>query len=371
LIGYSRADLGLGQSIRYVAKALKQVNFPFLVRSFNVKLKANQTNSSLEELEAHFCKYPINLIAINPDMIYQIPMKIQYSEWARRYNIAHWFWELEKFPQAWHYCLPMIDEIWVNTEFNAAIMRQVHSTVIKIPFAVEFPTPDNRLNRKFFGLPDEQFLFINTFDFNSSVQRKNPLATIEAFQKAFQNVSTPVGLIVKSNNGHQHPHALKNLRDKANNDPRIIFIDEYLPTENMLGLLNCADCYISLHRSEGLGLGLAESMYLGKPVIATAYSGNMEFMNEHNSFLIPYKLITVNENDYPHNKNQFWADPDHHQAVKAMQIIFQKPEFRLRIAEQSYRDMRRYYSFSVMGKAIEPAIRPLGYDWKIGIALIT
>lgn len=359
LIGYSRGDLGLGQSLRYIARALKKINFPFLVRSFQVNLKASQSNLSLEDSEAAFCQYPINLITINPDMIYQIPLKLRYAEWARRYNIAHWFWELEQFPQAWRYCLPMVDEIWVHTEFNAATMRQVHSQVIKIPFAVEFPAPDTHFNRQFFNLPADHFLFITTFDFNSSVERKNPAATIEAFQKAFPDLSIPVGLILKSSNGHQHPPDLNKLREQSHHDPRIIFMDEYLPTATMRGLLNCADCYVSLHRSEGLGLGMAESMYLGKPVIATAYSGNMEFMNTQNAYLIPYKLIPVRDSDYPHHENQFWADADVIAASEAMMAVFQDPATRLKIAQQAQQDMRTHHSFLVMGDAIAKRIEKI------------
>lgn len=357
LIGYHRGDLGLGQSLRYVAQVLQKIDFPFLVRSFQVTLKTSQNDHSLDAHEANYCQYPINLIAINPDMIYRIPLQLGYREWGQRYNIAHWFWELETFPSAWRYCLPLIDEIWVHTEFNALTMRQEHRSVVKIPFAVEFPTPAAHFNRQFFQLPENTCLFLCTFDFNSSLSRKNPKATIEAFLRAFPDPDAPVGLIVKSGNGHQHPQALQALRERANNDPRILFLDNHLPTESMRGLLNCADCYVSLHRSEGLGLGMAESMYLSKPVIATAYSGNLEFMNADNACLIPYQLIPVQENDYPHHVDQFWADADIPAAAQAMAKIFAEPAFRLQLGEQAHQYMRAHHSFSIMGEAIQRRLK--------------
>ena len=141
---------------------------------------------------------------------------------------------------------------------------------------------------------------------------------------------------------------------------RILFLDRQLSTEEIRGLLNCSNCYVSLHRSEGLGIGMAESMYLGKPVIATAYSGNMEFMNARNASLVDYKLIPLEENDYPNYKNQVWADASSIDAAEKMQKMVNDPAWRNAIAKQGQQDILTHHSFKVMGDAIDRRLTEIG-----------
>jgi len=352
LIGYYRADLGLGEALRYLAHSLQCAHIPFLVRKFSPKLRASQSNTSLLAYEAAFCSHPINCLVINPDLLRRLPQWFKHAEWAQRYNIAYWFWELERFPKAWEYALPVINEIWVNTEFNANTMRTVHPRVTKIPFAIEFASPSPRLNRAYFGLPQNTTLFLNSFDFHSSVERKNPQATIAAFLQAFPNRDTPVTLLIKSTNGLAHQEKFNALKKLAQQDARILFLDRQLGEEEKHALLKVADCYVSLHRSEGLGLGLAESMYLGKAVIGTNYSGNVEFMNSHNSALIDYTLVPVEPGQYPHATGQVWAQANIEHAVAMMQKMVRDPSWRNALGAQAALDMRTNHSFAVMGQAI-------------------
>lgn len=359
LIGYYQGDLGLGDALRYIAQTIKKANIPFLVRRLHTRLIKSQNNSLLNPYISSYCKYPINCITINPDALYLLPLWIKYSEWAKKYNIAYWFWELEKFPQEWRYALPIIDEIWVNTEFVANAMRQAHSRVIKIPFAIEFEKPSIQFSRKYFHLPEQGFLFLTVFDFHSAVIRKNPQAAVKAFLRAFNNNNSNAFLILKSINGQRHPEAFANLKSIAQNDHRILFIDEQLDTQEIRGLMQCADCYVSLHRSEGLGLGMAESMYLGKPVIATAYSGNLEYMNAQTACLISYQEITVGPNEYPFSKQQKWADPDIQEAVNAMQKMYSNNAYREQLGANAHAYMLTHHSFAVVGQAISQRLEQL------------
>ena len=352
LIGYYRGDLGLGEAMRYIAKAIKDASIPFVVRKFQAQMLSSQNNQTLDPFLSPYCKYPINCIAINPDLIYRLPTWVTFSEWSHRYNVAYWFWELENFPQEWRYAIPLVDEIWVNTEFIANAMRQAHPRVIKIPFAVEFEVPSSQFTKPYFDLPENGFLFLCTFDFQSSVARKNPKATIEAFLAAFRPQDNNVFLVVKSINAHLHPQIFHQLELVAKKDSRILFMDRQLNSEEMRGLLNCADCYVSLHRSEGLGLGMAESMFLGKPVIATAYSGNLEFMNGENACLIPYTEVALQDGDYLYAKNQVWANPNIQVAAQTMRKIFNNSEFRFELGANARRYMLEHHSFPVMDTAI-------------------
>ena len=176
---------------------------------------------------------------------------------------------------------------------------------------------------------------------------------------AFKNNVFNTFLILKSINGHLHAKAFAELKSIANNDSRLLFIDEQLSTEEIRGLMQCADCYVSLHRSEGLGLGMAESMYLGKPVIATAYSGNLEFMNAQTACLIPYQEIAVGHNEYLFSTQQKWADPDIQEAATAMQKMYSDRDYRNNLGKNAQVYMHRFHSFAVMGKAISQRLEQL------------
>ena len=364
LIGYYQGDLGLGEALRYIAKAIERASIPFLVRRFQAPLQSSQNNHSLHSFLAPYCEYPINCIAINPDLLYLIPKWVSFSEWARRYNIGYWFWELENFPDKWLYAIPLIDEVWVNSEFMASTMRKVHPQVVKIPFAVEFQTPSNKFTKEYFDLPKDSFVFLTSFDFQSSVARKNPQAAIDAFLEAFPLPNNNSYIVIKSINGHLHPQAFQQLELQTSNHPHILLMDRQLSSEEMRGLLLCVDCYVSLHRSEGLGLGMAEAMYLGKPVIATAYSGNLEFMNQENACLVSYSKIEVSDGEYLDQKNQVWADPNIHEASQYMQKIFNDLEFRTQLGNAAQKWMREHHSFSVMGNAIADRLRKISLGSK-------
>lgn len=362
LIGYANADMGLGEALRNTALALQDVDTPFLVRKLDVPLLNRQQNRSLDPYVVDYCDYAINLIGINPDLLYRIPLWLGYGEWARRYNVGYWFWELANFPLQWRYACHIVDEVWVNTEFVADSVRQVHNRVFKIPFAVAFDAPDVRFNRQYFNLPESGFVFLFSYDFNSSAIRKNPQAVVEAFRRAFSDPVVSACLVVKSMNGDQNPEALAELKASLRDDSRITFVDDYLSTDEMRGLLNTADAYVSLHRAEGLGLGMAESMYLGKPVIATAYSGNMEFMSADNACLVPFTLTPVNPGEYPYNSGQVWADPDTAAAAAWMVRLANEPALSGEVGARAAAYMRQYHSREVMGCAIKERIAQLSAE---------
>ena len=202
-----------------------------------------------------------------------------------------------------------------------------------------------------FSLPEHRFLF--TFDFNSFSARKNPLATIEAFSRAFPAGDGRVGLVIKYAQGYRYPEKVRMLETLAANDPRVVLLDRLLSREDTFGLQSVCDAYISLHRSEGLGLGMAECMALGKPVIATAYSGNLEFMRRDNSCLVDFTLIPVKPGDYLYYEpGWMWADPDIDQAAQYMVRLLDDPDYRNRIAERAASDIATRCNDEVVGAAI-------------------
>jgi glycosyltransferase involved in cell wall biosynthesis len=171
-------------------------------------------------------------------------------------------------------------------------------------------------------------VFLSVFDFHSYLSRKNPWAVIRSFRQAFARGDEPVTLIMKSINGHQAPQLMATLAEAAQADPRIRFMDAFMPHRELMALMNQCDVLVSLHRSEGFGQGLAEAMLLGKPVVATAYSGNLDFMTEDNSVLVSARLVPLGADDYPYGQGQFWAEPNEHEAAVAMATLASNPSLR-------------------------------------------
>ena len=170
-----------------------------------------------------------------------------------------------------------------------------------------------------------------------------------------------VGLVIKSTNGRHEPERMRALKDLINGDERIIIKDGYLTRDQMYGLENVVDAFVSLHRSEGLGLGLAESMYLGKPVIGTAYSGNLEFMNHENSCLVDYELIAVRKGDYLYDDERFrWADPDIDHAAHYMSRLVDDAVFRHGIASRGQHDVRSKFTPAATATLMRRRLLELG-----------
>jgi hypothetical protein len=164
-------------------------------------------------------------------------------------------------------------------------------------------------------------MFLFMFDFFSILERKNPLGLIRAFRQAFASGEGPT-LVLKTINGGKRLNDLERLRASAADRPDILVIDEYYTSEQKNALLGLCDCYVSLHRSEGLGLTMAEAMGLGKPVIATGYSGNLHFMTGENSYLVDYAMSSVPADCYPYPKGSVWADPNLEHAAELMCRVY-------------------------------------------------
>jgi glycosyltransferase involved in cell wall biosynthesis len=267
--------------------------------------------------------------------------------------IGYWYWEIDAFPERWRPALDAVDEIWVASEYVAGIVRRATGKpVIRIPHAFDVAL-SRRYSRSEFSLPDGKFLFLLTFDFHSFVERKNPLAAIEAFTRAFPQGDDPAALVVKCMQGYRFPQQLDLLRHLAAKDPRILVVDRVLSRDQATGLQSVCDAYVSLHRAEGLGLGMAECMAQGKPVIGTAYSGNLDFMRADNSCLVDYTLIPVRPGDYvDYEPGWLWADPDIDHAARYMRRLVEDPDYRLGLGQRAAAAMRNGYSHGKAGAAI-------------------
>lgn len=342
LSGLSNKTLGLSVTYKMLSSAISQSKIKSKVNYNNFELHIKKNAYDNRKHNKRF-SYDYNIFSVNPDILYKFVLNNSLSSWTKKYNIGFWFWELEKFPISWLYSFKIVDEVWVNTDFVKNSIKKYFKNTIKIPFFVNLSSYKLINIRKDFGLNSSSFIFLFSFDYLSSFHRKNPIAVIESFLMTFKT-NQNVKLIIKSINS-LHDRDNHNLLIKyAKNCKNILFYDQDLSDDVMKNLLYSVDCYISLHRSEGLGLGIAESMAMGKPVIATAYSGNLEFMNSENSLLVKYKLIKVRKNQYFSHINQFWAEPSIKDASKKMELIFSDKKLRDSLSKNAKLYMKKNHS---------------------------
>jgi glycosyltransferase involved in cell wall biosynthesis len=359
VLGYACGEFGIAETARSYARALQQADYPFLIFNFDVGDASRQQDRSMEQYFSDTLRYAVNAFFINADQMPIARSVLGRKAFAGRYNIGYWLWELEKFPHDWRRAFDLVDEVWAPTSFvRDAIAAASAKPVLRMPMPVDFDAPAS-MGRNTFGLPHEEFIFLFSYDFNSFAARKNPEAVIAAFRQAFADGARGVRLLVKSTNGGRFPEKLAALQRSMADDPRIEVRDGFLSREEMFGLQNAIDCYVSLHRSEGFGLGMAECMYLGKPVIATGYSGNLDFMNRDNSLLVDYRMVPLRNGDYPYWKGQQWADADAAHAARLMRQVFDDRELARRIGAAAATSIRCSNSKAACGAAVTERLREI------------
>ncbi len=344
VFGFIRGQFGLGESVRMYSRALISAGCRVALHDIDLGLPHGWNDYSLDAYMDDEAKHRTCIIFINPDFLGPALDKIGRERLAGKYIIACWFWELERVPDSWLRALDNVDAIMVASSFiEAAFRRVTDKPILRVPLPLS-AVPDSGLQRGDFGLDEECFVFLTTFDFNSFIARKNPFAVIAAFREAFPVSRNDVRLVVKSSNGHWHDEGMRALLVATGGDSRIIVRDEVIDRAHVCALQRCCDAYVSLHRAEGFGLGLAECMELGKPVIATGWSGNMEFMNEHNACLVDFRLVPVREGEYLDSTGAVWAEADITSAGVAMRKLADSPSLAQRIGLQGQREVRQKLS---------------------------
>ena len=334
LIGFAFGEFGLGENLRALARACETGGIPFVVNDIDTRLNTRQADRRMALHLSADLRHTVSLMCVNPDMLGAARSLLERTRSAGGRAIGYWYWELETVPASWAGAFDAVDEIWCATDFIAVALRRATTRpVFKIPPALEIVLR-RPYRRAEFGLPEHRFLFLFTFDYNSFVARKNPEAVIAAFRSAFARERDDVGLVVKSVNGVHRPERVAAINAHIGGDPRIHHLDAFVGRDESYGLISVCDAYVSLHRAEGLGLGLAESMALAKPVIATGYSGNLEFMNDANSLLVAYRLVAVRPGEYTTEDPRFrWADPDVDDAARQMRRIVDDAVLRERLTQ--------------------------------------
>jgi len=350
LIGYAHAELGMGEHVRMTAAALDATDVTFCVLNFDVGVPSRKL-ASLDHGEITTDnEYSVNVFHINADQMLAAYCHLGHGFFANRYNIGYWAWELSKCPEASVPVIEMVDEIWAPSRFiQAAFSEKTGKPVEYMPLCVTLQ-PFQVRRRIEFGLPENHFLFLFAFDFLSYVERKNPFAVIRAFQVAFPDRSSRVGLVIKVMNGDLKSTQWRRMMNLIDNDKRIHIINKTMSRSDVLALIDSCDSFVSLHRSEGFGRGPAEAMLLGKPVIVTNYSGNTDFTRPDNSCLVDYRLIPVETGQYMFEDGQVWADPDVEHAAWHMRRLVANPAAAAEIGLRGKEFISANFNQSVIGR---------------------
>ncbi|WP_022761032.1 glycosyltransferase family 4 protein [Butyrivibrio sp. AD3002] len=326
LIGHARGDFGLGESCRLVAETIKTSGIPFTIKNIFQNKNASETNTSYAEYESEELKYNVNLIHINPNEIVRFTLHSDRSLFDNRYNIAFWLWELPEFPPEWVYQLRMFDEIWAPSDFVADAIRTVtDKPVHTLPYAMREPATLEKCDRDYFGIPKDKFLYLMSYDGLSNSDRKNPEAAIAAYKEAFPTELPDVGLIIKAT--HAGEAEMAHFHKLMEGYENVYILTDSFSKEEFNSLIKCADAHISLHRSEGFGLVMAEAMFLGTPTVATNWSANAEFMSEDACCMVPVKIIPIEKETPPYHKGNHWADPDVHTAAQFIRRLHDDTNF--------------------------------------------
>ena len=343
VIGHLNLKCGLQQAASFFIRAVQTRNLRTAIRDIPAR-EETEPPISLDKLCPEL--FDISIFFVAPFW----PVSSWYTQASMHpspspYRIGNWYWEFHELPENWKSNALDYDEVWAPSRFIETAFRSAwpNKKIHYMPPGIDFQAPV--IPRHTLNLPDNHFLFLFVFNASSCIDRKNPMGVIRAFQLAFPDPNEPVTLILKTTHGLQYPDDMKHMHDAiASSNVRII--DEVVPDSHLLGLINACDAYVSLHRSEGLGLTMAEAMMMGKPVIATDYSGNLDFMTHDNSWLVPANLCEMEEDWFPYKKGWLWAAPCITKAAEHMRFVYEHYDQAKETASKGQADVRQHFSMN-------------------------
>ena len=333
LAGYFTAEMGVGEMGRMLVDGARAAGLPCstVLNTATLSRQQQEFLGSADET-----RYPVTVAAVNAD---QLPIWARESDPALRlgYTIGMWAWEVEDF-SGYDEALDLVDEVWTLSSFSRdAIARVTDKPVHVIPLPTREPHRGRPLDRAALGLPDGPYVLF-AFDYMSVFERKNPLGVVEAHRRAFPDGDGPT-LVIKSVNGSLCRSDRERLRSAVARRSDVVLIEDYLDHDELGALMDGCAAYISLHRAEGYGLTMAEAMARARPVIATAYSGNLDFMDEANSLLVPHDLVKVPVGSGPYPPSTVWAEPDLDAAAAHLRWVVGHPEEAAALGERAARSV--------------------------------
>lgn len=347
LIGYFESPSGIGQSARSLADAAEKAGIAV------ARLDVSRSPRALRGA----APYDVNLYHVNADGAAAIVEELGPGLHSGRANVAYWYWESEEFPARWQDRFDYFDEVWVASEFcRSAFASRSPIPVVLVPPAVALSAPAGDVRGRA-GLAASDFLVLTVLDALSVPERKNPLGAIRAFARAFPGSSEAL-LRVQIRNLDKVP-GLREALLEAGRGARISITDATLSRTELESLFAACDAYVSLHRAEGFAFPIAEAMALGKPVVATGYSGNADYFDETTGFPVAwgYGELPASIRDY--EKGTRWAEPDEEDAARLLRRVFERREEAARQGRAAARRIAQLYGQDPVARRLSSRLEEL------------
>jgi glycosyltransferase involved in cell wall biosynthesis len=363
IAGLSKAGLLTKEALRRAGLPIVDLDFSF---GRDRMLEEHRHNGRL----LRHARSSLHILNLNPEYIPECLMCHLSGLEHARYLIGQFYWELSEIGSVHECGLSMMDEIWVATEY----LREVYRKHVPVPVhvmgqAVEAPAREAPRSRALFDLPEDAYVFLFTFDANSGVERKNPLAAVKAFRRAFARGAEKAALVLKTRNAGGLQADLERAHWRqvlhlASGDGRIHILDRTMDAAELAALQAACDCYVSLHRSEGFGYGPAEALVMGKPVITTGYSGVTDFCTSETALLVDYTLERVPQKAYPYMdaaRDYYWAAPDVETAARQMRKLYEDRDLGKRLGQAGRALMLDRYSVAALERRYVERLSALGW----------
>jgi glycosyltransferase involved in cell wall biosynthesis len=327
---FSRAS-GLGEGARLMAEAVRRLGMPVWTIDLPPPVDGR---SEVAALASAIPPFGVPLVLhVNAPLLPLALLRLPDAVTRHRPIIGYWAWEMPEVPPEWRPAARCVNQIWTPSRFTAAALEPLLPNRVKIvppPMAL-VPPVASAARRSDFGLPEDAVVVLVSFNLASSFVRKNPFGAIAAFRGAFGDRSDRV-LVLKISHPEHAPADFACLTQMAQ-APNIRIDTRTLPPDDRHALTACADIVLSLHRGEGFGLVMAEAMLLGKPVIATGWSGNTDFMDSENAALVPYRLAPARDDRLVYRG--LWAEPDVAEAVILLRMLADDAAARRALGERA------------------------------------
>ncbi|WP_171176790.1 glycosyltransferase [Ruegeria sp. HKCCA4633] len=349
ITGYLRSEIGLGQAARNLSYAADRAQLPISMRHLPIPGRENEPEFATKCNDT--ARRRGNLFVLGLPAISTNHTELQTGQ----SNILYPFWELPSIPKDLFQYLEAYDEVWAPSRFIASAFDDrpgIRVRFLPVPVRVPSMIPPTRLNRT-------KFRIFTFFDFDSFGARKNPQASVAAFQAAFSRDKDDVELTIKTR-GENDKGLRKWLNEVAANDNRIKIIDQTFSRKEVDNLIINCDTFISMHRSEGFGFGAAEALAAGKAVIATDYGGTTDFINENTGYPVPYDLIPLKTRDYIHSMGQSWADPSIEAASIALRAAYDSPDSARKKAVNGFNLLNKEFSTTAVGEKMKFLMKTAG-----------
>ncbi|WP_052389656.1 glycosyltransferase [Belnapia moabensis] len=358
VIGHLCYPSGLRTSTLSITEGLREVGYDLTMRDVPVDAEHDlPQHAAFGGFELH----EATLLHIQPEPYFHEAYARAglRSRSPRTHRIGYWYWELDSVPTAWASAVAETDELWTATRFvGDALRSRFDVPVFEFMPGVTLP-PFTRRTPEHFGIPPGRFTFLFAFHMMSIMERKNPLGLIRAFRAAFTEADAAT-LVLKTSFGEKHPALIAELHAAAAEaGGRIIVIDRVFTSDETVSLMDACDCYVSLHRTEGLGLTMAEAMLLAKPVIGTRYSGNLDFMTEENSLLVDYRLVEIAKPVPPYDAGTRWAEPSEAHAAQLMRQVYENRNFARTLGARAQAELKLSLSTEAAGHRMAARLRTI------------